>query len=312
MGNEDREGVPSHESWAALFLQSLDGEMRRQLALRSSDIDTVLGERIRRCRGVWPEIRLDVAVFVRRLAQALGGETDPLDQLMNLHVEDLYFAMGCASGDPNALDAFRREWVPAVRHTIARSVTAPTVDDVCQLTLTKLLVAEEGGPARIARYSGRGQLRHWLRTVATREAHSYVRKKQPHPVDPDDALLVERAITDGDDPELAIMKRRYRAEFKQAFAHAFAKLSVRKRNLLRHELIDGLSGDQIGALYRVHRSTIARWRAEWRSELFAHTRDALAARLDVPSGTAMESLVRLIDSQLDVSLLRLLREAETE
>ncbi len=87
-------------------------------------------------------------------------------------------------------------------------------------------------------------------------------------------------------------------------------MSERERNLLKYELIGALDLDQIAALYDVHRATIARWRANCRHKLLAETEAALRARLAI-GGSEFESIVRLIRSELDVSLYRLLSE-ETE
>ena len=66
--------------------------------------------------------------------------------------------------------------------------------------------------------------------------------------------------------------------------------------------------DEIGALYNVHRSTIARWRAACREALAERTRAILVAELNI-STEDLDSLVRLIQSQFDVSLYRLLESS---
>lgn len=63
----------------------------------------------------------------------------------------------------------------------------------------------------------------------------------------------------GGDPELSHLKATFAAEFKFALTLAIDELSVRDRNLLRQSVLDGLTIDQLGKLYRVHRATAARW-----------------------------------------------------
>ena len=57
--------------------------------------------------------------------------------------------------------------------------------------------------------------------------------------------------------------------------------------------------EQIGALYGVHRATVARWIASAREGIAGTTRRLLAERLGMPA-LEIESLVRLCQSRLDV------------
>ena len=60
--------------------------------------------------------------------------------------------------------------------------------------------------------------------------------------------------------------------------------------------------DQIGLLYRVHRVTASRWLAGARKAVLSHTRRLLTDQLDI-SAEEFESIVRLVQSQLDLSIL---------
>ena len=106
-----------------------------------------------------------------------------------------------------------------------------------------------------------------------------------------------------DDPMLAELKARYRSELADAFRAALAELVPRDRTLLRYQMIDGLSIDEIGTIYRVHRATAARWLVGIRDKLVDNTRGRLAAKLGVDTQEAA-SIVRLVQSQLDVSVIR--------
>ena len=63
---------------------------------------------------------------------------------------------------------------------------------------------------------------------------------------------------ESDDAEIRHLKTLYRGEFREAFQHALASLSVRDRNMLRQHYVDGLAMEQLGAMYQVHRITIVR------------------------------------------------------
>src|SRR5205823_6435332 len=105
------------------------------------------------------------------------------------------------------------------------------------------------------------------------------------------------------DPVLEELKAKYRAELANAFRIALDALSKRDRTLMRYQLVDGLTIDDIGKLHRVHRATAARWLSAIRDGLVEHTRALLAAALGVDSVEAA-SIVRMVQSQLDVSVIR--------
>jgi RNA polymerase sigma-70 factor (ECF subfamily) len=140
-----------------------------------------------------------------------------------------------------------------------------------------------------------------------RTAISLARRKQDQLVD--DASLAAFA-DDADDQALAFLKSSYRAEFKRAFEATLAELPRRSRTLLRLQILDQLTLEDIGAFYRVSRATAARWLAEARATLVAGTRDRLLASLSI-SGEELAELMRLVASSLYSTLPRLLRETAT-
>jgi RNA polymerase sigma-70 factor (ECF subfamily) len=73
----------------------------------------------------------------------------------------------------------------------------------------------------------------------------------------------------------------------------------------------GSTVDQIATVYQVHRATAARWVAKAREELARKTRDALRKRLEL-SQSQFESVVRMIESQIDLSIERLLATADED
>jgi RNA polymerase sigma-70 factor (ECF subfamily) len=81
--------------------------------------------------------------------------------------------------------------------------------------------------------------------------------------------------------------------------------SAEDRNVLRYHFAHGLTIDQIGALYHVHRATAARRVAKARDELLAGTRRRLMARLAL-NRADLDSVMRLIESSIHVSLRRVL------
>ena len=71
--------------------------------------------------------------------------------------------------------------------------------------------------------------------------------------------------------------------------------------MLRYHLIDRLNIDQIAAIHDVHRATAARWLVRIRAQLEERTREELRRALGV-SGAELDSIIRLIQSQLDLSI----------
>jgi RNA polymerase sigma-70 factor (ECF subfamily) len=156
------------------------------------------------------------------------------------------------------------------------------------------------GPApKIATYSGRGPLRAWLRVVARRIVLEIVDRDMPIADDWEVAALPVAA----DDPELAYVKARYRAEYERAFAAALGAVGDRERTILAQYHVDGLTIDQLGALYGVHRVTASRWVLRAQEELRRGVLAQLDTRLGL-SATELRSLTRLVRSQLTVALAR--------
>lgn len=219
---------------------------------------------------------------------------------------DLLLAVGCLEGDAGALEAFENECMADAAKGLGRlRLGAEAVDEILQRVRTKLLVGENG-PPRLATYAARGSLAGWVRASAVHEALSEKRaevRRGPH----DGPSAIDR-LPGIDDPDLARLREAYAVPFKAAFAEVLASLAPRDRNVLRLVYIDGLTAEQVGAAYGVHRVSVARWIGQIRTALFERTRALLCERLAVPP-SEIESITRMCLSQIDVSLDRLLVES---
>ncbi len=259
---------------------------------------------LHQAREAWPGVELDGARFVSHLARLLSDEAPPED-VEKLAITDVYIARAAADGLPSALKAFEARFLPEVDAAVARLKLPPTgLDEVRQLLRQRMLVGSAEAPARLAAYPGTGPLSGWVRAAALWLALDWQRQRSGH-VQADDGDL-SMLMAPGDDPELAYLKNTYRAEFNASFSAALAALEPRQRNFLRLKYLDGLSIDQLGALYGVHRSTAARWVVGAQEALLQETRRLLTERLRL-TRSQLDSVLRLISSQLDVSLSRLLR-----
>jgi RNA polymerase sigma-70 factor, ECF subfamily len=279
-----------------------------QLDGDAGPIEQLLADGLSAARAAWPGVALPDQQFVAYLARRLpagDGSDEPVSaRLAGMRVADLYLACACAAGDARALDAFERSCLDVVDSALATMrMDSDQVQEVKQIVRRLLLVAD-GRLPRIVEYAGRGDLRGWVRVTAAREALRVLRRgRREVPLEAD---ALERAIPVGADAQLEHLKAVYRGEFRAAFGEAMAALSQRERNLLGHQFADGLTLDQIAALYRVHRATVARWLGRARTRLLRGTRAALRGRLRVPMAD-LDSIMRLIESRLEVTLPQVLR-----
>lgn len=214
------------------------------------------------------------------------------------HLADVELALGCAAGDAAALRTFEERYAPVIASAVRRFGGDDFVSELTQLVRERLLLGTSGGGARIGEYGGRGSLKKFVEAVSLRTALNLLEQRQRHlHVDADDALL---DLPAGDpDPELAVIKARYRAEFKTAFVAALAALEPDVRAALRQYYLDHLGLAELGKLYGWSVPTASRRLAAARERLLEGTRAQLAAQLAV-SPRDVESVLRLIASQLSV------------
>jgi RNA polymerase sigma-70 factor (ECF subfamily) len=247
--------------------------------------DDGLDEAWRRGREARPDIALDRDRY-RAYVEARGAT--PADCL-----DDLYLACACVDGVPAAIRAFEREYVPILDAALASWNRA---EETRARVVAMLLVDHAGAGPLLAKYSGRGALRRWIRVVAVREAGKDRRADRDVPVD--DERLFD-AIVPAGDPQLSAVKRDAAAAFRIAFDAALAQLDRRERAVLRLHLLDGLSIDEIAPIYDAHRATVARWIAAARRDVLERTRRGLMHDLRIGPDD-VDSLIRLVQSRIEV------------
>lgn len=242
-------------------------------------------------RARWPHGPEPDAAFAALLA---AGIEQP-------RIEDLYLAWWCQRGDVAAIAAFEAAFEDDLRAVTARFRELPA-DELRQHLRIKLFVGTAQSAPKIRDYAGNGPLKSWLRTTAVRAFIDLVRANRVHrhetELDEADLLGFAPASDSAIRSELA-------AAVKRAFAAAVARLTPRQRVFLRHVYVDHHTLDQIAARYTIHRTTVARTLAAAREQLFAETRAGLvtATGIDPPE---LSSVVRALDSHIDLSLSRIL------
>jgi RNA polymerase sigma-70 factor (ECF subfamily) len=250
-----------------------------------------------------PKIQGDPHVFVAHLAKNLPEDTPPLEGLTRIHVVDLALASYALAGNRAAQNELGGRTLARIPLFVARIDRSPSfADEVRQELSKKLLLPSEDGPPKLVSYTGRGPLEAWVRVAALRVAQNMKRGKASQSMDE----VGEHLAAPTEDPELRLLKKRYSAEFTDAFRTVLVGLEPDERNVLRLHYIDGLSIDQVGQAYQVSRATAARWLASARQKIVEETMRRLRERLGQSAPNA-QSLLSLVKSQLDVSLFKVLK-----
>lgn len=248
----------------------------------------------------WPAIPLDEELFVRHLAKHASERLPPLS-----HAADLWIACACANDIPGAARAFASRY----RHVVERataSIDPVRVDEATQIVLIAVLVGNPPAPPRIAEYAGRAPLRAWLATVAANATLRLHRRRGDKPHDSVSALA-EKAVAA--EPEVTLAKSRHGEDFKAALNAALRALDHRERVLLRLRHGQAWRLEQIAVMYGVSRATAARMVHKAHRTLLLETTKFLRERLRLTPSEA-ESLVGLLQSGIELSIMRLLETTE--
>lgn len=283
-------------------------EAQRGAFVRAGGVEVTLAAVLSLARERWPQVELAAEEFLPFLARRLPPELVAAEEMCELEIGDLYLLCAYGRGDARAVVALETKYMVRVKAGLARlGATRPMIEDIGQMLHQRLLSADRLDLGSL-RYNGRGPLVRWMYVSASRAGLDIWRKERrvARTVDAD----LERVVL-GEDHEAAYLKLRYRGEFKAAFQAAFATLTTRDRNVLRYNVLDQLNVEQIGSIYRVHRSNVARWIAAARQHLLVQTRAAMLATIKGDRAT-FESVIRMIESELEVSLRRLLEPSLAE
>jgi RNA polymerase sigma-70 factor (ECF subfamily) len=219
---------------------------------------------------------------------------------------EILLAHAAANGHRVALRELERRLAGVDAELARMGLRSVDVDEVKQYARTKLLAPDEDGRTKLVEYAGEGRLSACIRVVALRAAVDLLRRRGPQDRrESVDDRTVDALVDTGGGPELEAVYRQHRDAVRAAVADAIGELAPRDRAVLRMHLLERLSIDGIAELRGVHRGTAARWLVRLRDTIGARTRALLAERLALDANE-VASLCRAIDSQLDLSLPRLL------
>lgn len=274
------------------------------------DLDADLERVIVQARTGWPALALTDHAFLTALGERFPSQQVTRDALDRLHASDLFLATACAEEVAGGVATFEATYSAHIANIIGRFRQATTFrDEVHQLVRHRLFVARADRRPGIAEYAAKGELLAFVRVVTVRIALDLLREQGASGEVSDDGL--DELPVAEDDPELRYLRLLYRGEFKLAFETAVRALPDRARTLLGYHLVDKLSIDKIAAIYSLHRSTVARQLERAKLDLVTTTRAFLKDRLQIDT-TTFDSVVRLIDGSIELSVERILRGEDCE
>jgi RNA polymerase sigma-70 factor (ECF subfamily) len=247
----------------------------------------------------WPTFDVLAPAFARHLGRAAARWVRVPDDASRLHAADLALAWACLGGDTRAITALterhRGDVVAACRWAGA---DASLADDVWTDLLAELTAAVTTASPGLAGYAGSGPLRAYLRAIAVRKAIHTRSQADSEPVDDE---LPDLA----DDPAVTHLRAQYAGVVEEALRAAVAGLTPREKTLLLQHHADGLGIDKLAQIHGVHRATAARWVASARRTVLDTCRAQLSEQLQLDPAQ-VESIVRLVRSQIHVSVIRCL------
>lgn len=268
-----------------------DAELERALALAWSELS-----------ARHPGIAEHGGAFADHVAARWPLDVEPLTHVRGLAWPDLALAFLALRGDTSALTELSERLRPIVARVVARG-DGPDADELSFALEGKLFDPQD---SKLAGYVGGGELEGWLSVMATRTWLNLkrARGREQLTADVEPAAPLQDRV---DSPELAYLKELYREQFRAAFERAATSLSPEERNVLSAYYSKRANIDAIAASRGIHRATAARRVSRAREQLLSETRRLLLAELQLPRSD-LESVMRLIQSQLHVTLSRLFRE----
>ncbi len=285
-------------SLISLFQPHAPATMQATLC-KHAEFEEVLSRLIGECQAQYPNVRLSAEEFIPFLARHLPQEIAQPKDLADIQLAELFLVCAYGRGDSTAAAILESQYMPRVAASLLRLSTPPqNIADIMQELRERLFQMQNASVLRRG-YSGRSALSGWLCLSAIRAAGLlHARKHRELPLEKAAAEFLPAL---GKDAESALLAVHFKDLFHSAFQEAVALLSPRERNLLRYHYLMQLSVDQIGAIYRVHRATAARWVAGAKAQLVEGTRQRLLAR--APLNTeSLPQIMELIRSQVALNL----------
>ncbi len=283
-------------------------DLAKRMMSANPAMERTLASFVARAQERWPRVRLADGASLIQCLEARGLAPDgELAKLDAADAGEVWLSAACAAGEPTALSAFDDNYVLQLRPALkSMGLDDPAVEDLQQRVRHRLLTAEPDEPIRLFQYAGDGKLFGLVKVVAIRMALDDIRRAKRAPDRGSaDERTVARLMDGALGPELALAESQNKDAVKAAFQGAIDALPPGDRAILRLHLHERSSIDEIAALHDVHRATAARWVVRIREAIAASTHEALKKKLSLDD-ERLHSLLRAVDSRLDLSLSRVL------
>lgn len=284
-------------SLSGIFFDHVPPE-RRERFTRVPDLEGALARLVAKGQATWTSIPLAQEDFAAFLGRCLPEQAAA--DLASLRGDELWLVCAFGRGIPGASEALEQHYLEREAAALSRLGAPPSmIEDILQEIRGRLVEMQTQEADRRA-YAGRGSLGGWLRVAAVRVMNRRrARRARELMVGSAPALVA----SPDHDPEMALLLKTSKAALTAAFQEALASLPPRDRSVLRYHFVEGLSIDALGALYRVHRSTAARWIERASRALSERTCDTLRKSISI-NEESFQRFVGLIESQIGIELAR--------
>lgn len=217
---------------------------------------------------------------------------------------DLAFVWAVLQGNAAALMEID-ELIEGLSRRAAGRAIEPS--ELAQRVRTRLLVAPQGKVARLSTYDGRGKLKSWLWTATKLELLQATRGMGQAPAEDIEAFghLAGNERT----PEANARSKKDTKLVSDALRDALALLQPRERTLLRMRFVDGVSTEELGRMFQVHRTTAQRWIEAAQATIMAAMRAQLEKQARL-GRSDVDSLVGEVAQSISLRLSQVLRRDE--
>ena len=198
----------------------------------------------------WPALAVPADAFAAYVAARIPDGMSPAEAVGQMHTSDLYLACACARGDAKAFAAFDERCLAQIDRLLAgMGVDADASAEVKQELRSRVLVGDGRAP-EILDFTGRGDLRSWVRVMAIRQALRRLERAR-RDVSVEDDELMQRIVAPGNPGDGLIREDRHVQAELYATVHLVRLLGidVSVAHQTRDSNVDGQSFQ--GAVYFV-------------------------------------------------------------
>ena len=186
-----------------------------------------------------------------------AGQTEIVELLTKLKVEELALARSCARGNEAAwevfLNRYREKLYRAAHSLTSEDSTARDLADSVYADLYGTRTSDGRRVSKLDSFTGRGSLEGWLRAVLAQEYVNRYRKQQ-RTVSLDEKLDAGAQLrAEEPNPAQALDPR-----LEKATDQALASLAAEDKFILARYFLDGRTLAEIARLLGVHESTVSR------------------------------------------------------